>query len=640
VFAGHRIEAVAGRGGMGVVYRAIQLDLDRTVALKLIATQLALDDEFRGRFVAESRAAAAIDHPNVIPIYYTGEEGGQLYIVMRYVDGDDLRTVSRREAGLAPARAAHIVSQVAAALDAAHARGIVHRDVKPANVLLSTGDHVYLTDFGLTKRVASATGATRTGGWVGTLGYVAPEQIRGERVDARTDVYALGCVLFHALTGATPYHRDSDEATLWAHLHEPPPPVTALAPGVPREFEDVIARALQKEPGARHPSAGDLGRAALAAAGRPQARTPERQVATGAAAPVDQPTVTARSQLATRPVPARRRPPSRRVAVLAAGLLAGAAAVAAAAALVSGDGGGSPGPSSPGKPLGPTARVAATMNISRRGSDLAYADGRVWVIAFKSSSVIALDADAGRPVDRISLPPAAAAITAGFGSLWVVNGASQTVTRIPIGARRPRPPIQLPPGRAAAVAAGEGAVWTGSRTGHLNPFLVQHVVGIDPKDGSVRASFSLPNGVQDLAVGYGAVWVLNRSKQIVTRIDPATQQRVNVRVGADPQRIAVGAGYVWVTNGADDTVTRIRPRALDTATIPVGNGPVGIGVGGGAVWVANNLDSTLTRIDPRRARKIGEDVEVGTNPSAVLVHGGRVWVTTIGDRGLTRVDFR
>src|SRR5262249_46577174 len=186
----HRITGVAGRGGMGVVYRAVQLDLDRPVALKLIADDLAEDPSFRERFVRESRLAASIDHQNVIPIYYTGEFEGALYLAMRYVEGSDVRTLVRAVGRLEPERAVHIVAQVASALDAAHERGIVHRDVKPANILLGASDHAYLTDFGLTKRITSHTGSTRAGGWVGTLGYVAPEQIRGERIDARADVYA------------------------------------------------------------------------------------------------------------------------------------------------------------------------------------------------------------------------------------------------------------------------------------------------------------------------------------------------------------------------------------------------------------------------------------------------------------------
>src|SRR4051794_27943380 len=283
VFAGHRIVDVAGSGGMGVVYRAVELALDRTVALKLITPALAGDPDFRGRFVRESRAAASIEDPNVIPIFSAGSEQDVLYISMRFVEGEDLRALLRREGRLEPRRAARIVSQVAAALDAAHERGLVHRDIKPANVLLTETEHAYLTDFGLTKRVGEgATQVSRPGGWVGTLGYVAPEQIRGERVDARADVYALGAVLFHALAGHAPFTADSDEAMLWRHLHDEPP---RAGDGVPAGFDPVIRRALAKDPDERYPSAGDLGRAALAAAGEAVSEQPERQVARGPAAP-------------------------------------------------------------------------------------------------------------------------------------------------------------------------------------------------------------------------------------------------------------------------------------------------------------------------------------------------------------------
>src|SRR6185312_2768695 len=284
---------------MGVVYRAVQLDLDRSVALKLIATQLAEDGSFRERFVRESRLAASIDHPNVIPIYYTGEHEGELYIAMRYVEGNDLRTLVRAAGRLDPGRAVAIVAQVGNALDAAHERGIVHRDVKPANVLLGAGDHAYLTDFGLTKRISSQSGNTRAGGWVGTLGFVAPEQIRGERVDARADIYALGCVLFHALAGGAPYQRDSDEATLWAHLHDDPPALRASAPDAPPALQAVIDRALAKDPADRFQSAGDLGRAALAAVGREDPRRGERVVARGDAAPVEADTAASPDQAPT-----------------------------------------------------------------------------------------------------------------------------------------------------------------------------------------------------------------------------------------------------------------------------------------------------------------------------------------------------
>nr|MBA3327227.1 serine/threonine protein kinase [Solirubrobacterales bacterium] len=274
VFVNHRIEGLAGRGGMGVVYRATQLGLDRIVALKVIAPALAGEADFRARFVAESKAAASIEHPNVIPVYYAGEREGVLFIVMRYVDGPDLRALVRATGPLETGRAAHIVAQVGSALDAAHERGLVHRDVKPANVLLGPDDHAYLTDFGLTKRETAASDLSRTGGWVGTLGFVAPEQIRGRRIDARADVYALGCVLVHVLTGEAPFVRNSDEATLWAHLNEPPP-----TESVPPQFAAVVARALAKDPTDRYPSTGDLGRAALAAAGARAEPGPECPVA-------------------------------------------------------------------------------------------------------------------------------------------------------------------------------------------------------------------------------------------------------------------------------------------------------------------------------------------------------------------------
>jgi hypothetical protein len=281
-FAGCRIEAVAGRGGMGVVYRATELGLGRPVALKLLAGDRAGDPDFRERFQRESRMAAAIDHPNVIPVYGAGEEDGRLYLVMRYVAGTDLQDELRRERSLDPSRAADLVAQVAAGLDAAHAAGLVHRDVKPANVLLA-GRHAYLSDFGLTRQVGSDTELTEAGQWIGTVDYCSPEQLRGERTDARSDVYALGCVLFTALTGNTPFGRGTVPATMMAHLHDEPPRASAY--GAPRDFDRVLWRALAKDPDDRYPSAGDLGRAALAAARGEPVTESERSVARGPAAP-------------------------------------------------------------------------------------------------------------------------------------------------------------------------------------------------------------------------------------------------------------------------------------------------------------------------------------------------------------------
>jgi hypothetical protein len=269
-FAGCRIEAVAGRGGMGVVYRATQLGLDRAVALKLVAPERAADANFRARFERESRVAAAIEHPNVIPVYGAGEEDGRLYLLMRWVPGTDLQALIRRSGRLGHVHAATIVAQVAAGLDAAHAVGLVHRDVKPANVLLGGEDgsgHVYLSDFGLTLDPSADTRVTDSGEWFGTVDFMAPEQFEGDRPDARTDVYALGCVLNAALSGEPPFPRGSVPGTILAHLNDPPPRPSATA-GVPRAFDDVVARALAKRPSDRYRSAGELARAALAAAGQ------------------------------------------------------------------------------------------------------------------------------------------------------------------------------------------------------------------------------------------------------------------------------------------------------------------------------------------------------------------------------------
>jgi len=290
VFGGYRIEGVAGRGGMGVVYRAVQLDLGRPVALKLIAADRAADPDFRERFQRESRMAAAIDHPNVVPVHGAGEQDGQLYLVMRYVRGTDLHALIKREGPLAPERAAEIVAQVASALDAAHAAGLVHRDVKPANVLLAGSgreEHAYLSDFGLTRLLASETHLTETGQWMGTIDFSAPEQLSARRIDARADVYSLGCVLHAALVGTPPFPRGTLPATLLAHMQDPVPRLSER--GAPAGFDRVMARALAKEPDARYPSAGDLGRAARAAARGEPVTESERSVAVGSAAP-DPPT--------------------------------------------------------------------------------------------------------------------------------------------------------------------------------------------------------------------------------------------------------------------------------------------------------------------------------------------------------------
>ena len=267
-FAGHRIDAIAGRGGMGVVYRATDLTLDRPVALKLLVPSLARDPVFRARFERECRLAAALDHPHVVPIFHAGAERGALYLTMRYIEGTDLRSLLAEEERLEPSRAVDIVAQVAAALTEAHRHGLVHRDVKPANVLIAVRDgdeYAYLTDFGISMDRVRTSDLTQTGFAVGTADYMSPEQAQGVDVDSRADIYALGCILYRALAGTVLYDKDSDVEKLWAHIHEPPPALLGVRPELPPSLGDAVERALAKAPGDRQQTAAELARELRAA---------------------------------------------------------------------------------------------------------------------------------------------------------------------------------------------------------------------------------------------------------------------------------------------------------------------------------------------------------------------------------------
>ncbi len=271
-----------GRGGMAIVYRARDVRLGRWVALKVLAEDLARDEGFRRRFIRESRAAAAVDHPNIIPIFDAGEAAGVLFIAMRYVGGQDVHSLLNRVGPLPAARAAGIVAQVASALDAAHAYGLVHRDVKPANMLLGglaedgSEDHVYLSDFGISKTSQATTNLTLTGQVLGTLNYLAPEQIEGRTVDGRADAYSLACAAFEMLSGAPPFRRDQSLAVMWAQLSAPPPPLTGARPDLPAAVDQVIFRGLAKAPEDRYPSCRAFAAALQEACGVSAAELPAR----------------------------------------------------------------------------------------------------------------------------------------------------------------------------------------------------------------------------------------------------------------------------------------------------------------------------------------------------------------------------
>jgi streptogramin lyase len=643
VFAGHRIEEVAGRGGMGVVYRAAQLALDRTVALKVIAPGLLEDQTMRARFVRESKVAASIDHPNVIPIYYAGEEKGVAYIAMRYVPGDDIRSLVRRQGRLEPTRAAHLVAQIGAALDAAHAAGLVHRDIKPANVLLGPEDHVYLTDFGLTKHALSTAGATKPGHWVGTLDYVSPEQIRGDRVDARADVYALGCLLYFTLTGDVPFEREGDEAKLWAHISEPPPKPSEH--GAPEAFDAVIERALAKDPDARFQSAGDLGRAALAAAAGEAHSERDRLVATGAAAPIESETISApRPDAVTQvrqddeTVVMKR---ARRPVLLVAALLAAAGiGVATAVALGVGDGSADPPKSAataaPPKAAASSLRLETSIPAGTRPNVARAIGDNVFIGSYLRARLTILDAATGKR--RAYAPKIGAGVAdsaEGFGSLWLSVARSGDVVRLDPATGRIQHRFRVG-GKPRAIATSGDAVWVSLEGGEGG---TDTLLKLDPKDGSILARVPYQYGIASLAASPSALWVINRFRARIVRADlRGGEARRAIQVGDSPSDYGVyGDGALWLATPRDDAVHKFITATGRDIPIGVGKYPRRLTLADGKVYVSNFYSNELYTIDARTSRIVGEPLSVPVNPYAIAVGGGALWVTRPPDNAVSRI---
>jgi YVTN family beta-propeller protein len=686
ILGGYRIDGVAGQGGMGVVYRATQLGLDRPVALKVIATELATNVDFRTRFKSEAQLAASIDHPNVVPVYEAGEAEGVLYLAMRYVEGTDLRSlVDDTDGSLAPERAVRIVWQVAAALDAAHRRGLVHRDVKPPNVLIANEgeEHAYLTDFGLTKHAAQSGGVTRTGQFVGTPDFVAPEQIRGESADARADVCALGAVLFHALTGRVPFPRDSELAKMYAHLSDPAPAASPLAPGVPPALDGVIGTAMAKEPDERYASAGDLARAAWAALQGEPAPEPAGSVATGAAAeapvrvadtpaPVTPPPAGASSVSkpaaeapAEKPKPGPSGPAGwprgRRIALLVAlpALLVLALGVAAlGAAGVFGGGGDDGGTGAAAAQATPTAqpaeqaggadqangaeqgggdqpRVVETIPVGH-GPDGITTDGsKVFVSHARDATLLQLDAKTNQPVgDAVKVGDNPDQIAAGKGTVWVVDAAGDRLQRLTSDPKL-LPTATIPVGKdAQGISLGPQLAWV-ANTGEDT---VQRV------DRASATAVGDPIGVGDHPIGIfvgSKVWVTNFRDGTLSKIDIATAQVEGdpLPVGEGARGVTEGLGGVWISNLRDNSVVRVDPKTFEVvARIPVGDEPKDIVAAHGFVWVVNSKSNTVTRIDPKTNRVAGAPVPVGDNPIGLASSKDALWVTNFRDDTVSRIQ--
>jgi serine/threonine protein kinase len=604
---GYRIEALLGRGGMSVVYRAEDLRLKRRVALKLMAPELAGDERFRERFLRESELAASIDHPSIVPIYEAGEVDGQLYIAMRYVEGTDLKALLREERPLEPGRALALLEQVGDALDAAHRRGLVHRDVKPANVLVAAEagrEHCYLSDFGLTKQASSESGLTESGQFVGTAEYIAPEQIERGRVDGRADIYSLGCILYQCLTGEVPYPGERLMAVLWAHVNEPPPAASERNPGLPAAIDTVIAKALAKAPEQRYPSCAELIDAAREALGETS----------------------------------QDRPRQRRRFVIAAALGVIAAAVAVPSVLLTRGDGPSPTTAITADSLQRidprTNTLAATIETGVQPVMVDIGLGSVWVITKRDRTLVQVDPGTNSVIRTISTKRALSPdmIAVGEGGVWLL----QTTAAIPgrwLWKYDPRREVLAPaaidgivPCGISGISAGAGAVWL-CDLAHQPDTLLR----LSPAGGRlVQVVPGCPCVTP--AFGEGSAWVVAFPTygvgDWVYRLAPKTNRIVaKVELGFSTAWYDAGEGGFWAVDTVNDGVRRVDAASNRLAeTFPTGRLPLGIAVGFGAVWVANSRDGTVTRYDPTTADIT--TIRVGGKPVAVAVGEGGVWVVT------------
>jgi DNA-binding beta-propeller fold protein YncE/predicted Ser/Thr protein kinase len=588
--AGYRIEGLIARGGMGVVYRATHLGLERPVALKVIARELADRDGFRERFLRESRLAARLDHPSVVPIYDSREVDGELVVAMRLIEGGDLRAVIDREGPLSPHRALELLAQIADALDAAHTAGIVHRDVKPHNILVE-GERAYLSDFGLAKAFdESGSGGTSV---VGTAHYISPEQWRGDSIGPAADVYSLGCVLYEAITGIAPFARAEADTE----------------PEMPQGVEEAIRRAVAKDPLDRFRSAGELIAAARAGQGsevRPTAVLSDD-----------------RSERTTAPNPSQHwfGLRGRRAALwILSGFAVIAIAIAAAVLLLL----GSEGPS-----------VSAPIAIGRAPLRIAASSQAVWVTSGRDGTITRLDPVTGKPLGRPLHPGfGVAGIAIGGKWVWVTNPLRGRLLRLDPKTGRVLKTIDVG-GHPGPIALGGGRVWIADESG-------RGVTAVNSEGGRIYRR-GLPPQTTNLRLAFGArgLWASIAGTGSVRRLDPADfTTGAPILVGRGPAGLVVADGLVWVANSRSGTVSRVDPatRQLLGDPIEVGGHPGGIDAGTSAVWVANAADDTVTKIDFGSGEPDGDPIAVGPEPGAVAVGGEAVWVANNGDGTVTRIE--
>jgi YVTN family beta-propeller protein len=682
--AGYRIEAVLGHGSMGTVYSALDTGLDRRVALKVLTPELYRDERFRERFLRESKLAASLEHPHIVPIYAAGEADGSLYLAMRYIEGRDLSALLKSLGRLDPERTLAIVRQVASALDVAHARGLVHRDVKPANILLTRhggdGDYAYLCDFGLAKHTSTVSSLTGSRAIVGTVDYLAPEQIEGKPVDGRVDVYALGCVLYECLAGVPPFERGNELAALLAHVSDPPPAPSERRAELPEQFDAVVATALAKDRDLRYAACTELVEATEAAlsgetpAAPAPARTAAEAVRTFLFADVRGYTAYTREQ----------------------GDEAAAALAGAFASIV--------------EQLAP--KHAGTLQELRGDEALVVFDSARQALRFALALQhdvveaelprpvgIGLDAGEAMPVEggfrggalnraaRLcalarpgevlatdavrELAGASEGVAYGFRRAERLKGYEKPVGVVEIhpseraptrelgrhvkrtlAGTRPRLRLGIVAIAVAAVAAVAAVLATTGGSSKAAAFRADTIGLLDAKTLKPAGSFGqLGKALAAWRDPAGQVWALDRFAGSLVRIDPRTRGVTgNVRLGVDPGGVAFGMGSVWVGDYDSPAVFRYdsgygtltRKIALPSKDLPFGGLTTGVAVGDGSVWAGyGKFPFRVARIDPTTNRVTKTfDFPNSDGPAFLAFGAGSLWIATAAEGSIWRIDPR
>jgi class 3 adenylate cyclase/tRNA A-37 threonylcarbamoyl transferase component Bud32/DNA-binding beta-propeller fold protein YncE len=670
--AGFRVERLLGRGAMGAVYLAEDVHLRRKAAIKVIAHELADDDRFRRRFLLESQLAASLEHPHIVPIYAAGEEGDVIFLAMKYVEGYDLRALVDASEHVDDERALSLLAQVGDALDTAHGLGLVHRDVKPANILIGAGDveHAYLCDFGLARHASTVASLTGNA-FVGTIAYIAPEQIESGAVDARADVYSLGCVLYECLTGATPFERDGDLRVVFAHLKEPPPLVTTLRPDLPEAIDGVLQKVLAKEPDERFSTCSEL----IAAAGEALAvAPPEVSRSTRRTIPgvrtfliTDVRGYTkytaehgdeAAAELASTFADIVRRVVEEREGRLielrgdealvvfdsARQALRSALelqAQVAAAKLPRGVG--------VGLDAGEAVPVAdgyrgGALNLAARLCSLA---GPGEVLASETVLQLARTVEGIRYGERrlervkgIAKPVAAVEVLPADRRIqrWDRRRIRRTALRV---LRRRSVRLAIGGTVLAAAAAAGVLVFAGSGSGARQ--IAEQSIGFVSPSGKLEGQ--LPVSSQgDLGVLGNTLWFGNGDDKTLEPIDLRTRKLIHpfVPVQGGIAGMAVGLNAVWVVDGTEPVLLRIDPRYRTVKRIPLPakkrdidfTAPTEAAIGAGAVWVAEA--NKVFRVDPNEL-KVVKTIPV---PQAdLLAFGdGSLWVGQSNLSSISEID--